>query len=360
MGKHWILNGKKGKHRIPNRVPIDPAPSYEMSSPNSSEESLTDIGGALKDPYKVTLHYVTNPGQSVRLRKLLEPLIKCFDPSFKLFNIAERSRSNGLQPDTFDISETEYPALGVVLFLLKDDDEEEFDDALIVDNKLDRALDHLCKRPWQNHHHTCLSDNFTLYRQNRQDYYATENDIPFWAVRQVHHGKEHLRFMIYSTHARWDDMVQFYSLLVGRKAEYERDDFCYFLIHSKELMDIQLALKKVPHGCHPRALNSAFLQIKVREIGELVPLLPNACSPISPQRWQTNDPDGNVTLLLVNRKQLGTIMSSSVQQKPRLLLRQQSTDVLQTLLAPKALRPMARLSPRLHLSPVTDDDENSQ
>ena len=319
---------------------------------STGEESLSDGGGALKDPYKVTLHYVTNPGVSLRLRKLLEPLIKCFDPSFKLFNIAERSRSNGIPPDTFNISETEYPALSVVLFLLQDDDA---DDNIIVDNKLDKALEHLCKRPWQRHHYSCLGNTFAICRNNRQDFYTTENDIPMWAVRQVHHGKEHLRFMIYSSDARWDDMVQFYGLLVGRKAEYERDDFCYFLIHSKDHMDIQLALKKVPHGCYPRALNSAFLQIKVREIGELVPLLPNACSPISPQRWQTNDPDGNVTLLLVNRKQLST--SNNNQGKPRLLLRQQSTDVLQTLIAPKALRPMARLSPRLQLSPVTSDGD---
>ena len=299
----------------------------------------------------------------------MEPLIKCFDPSFKLFNIAERSRSNGLPADTFDIAQTEYPALAVVLFLLQSDEADDLnsdvdDEGSTDSDKVDKALECVSRPPWKQHHCTCLAGNvLTICGQNRQDFFATENDIPLWAVRQVHHGKEHLRFMIYSSRANWHDMVQFYSLLVGRKVEYEREDFCYFLIHSKDHMDIQVALKQVPDGCKPRPLNSAFLQIKVREIGELVPLLPNACSPISPQRWQTNDPDGNVTLLLVNRKQVSIGSSNNGHgggNKPRLLLRQQSTDVLQSLIAPKALRPMSRLSPGgMQLTTVTDDEDDN-
>ena len=45
---------------------------------------------------------------------------------------------------------------------------------------------------------------------------------------------------------------------------------------------------------------SAVLQFSVEEIGQLVPLLPNPCTPISTNRWQTEDLDGNKILFQVS------------------------------------------------------------
>lgn len=45
--------------------------------------------------------------------------------------------------------------------------------------------------------------------------------------------------------------------------------------------------------------SSAVLQFSVEEIGQLVPLLPNPCTPISSTRWQTEDLDGNKVLFQV-------------------------------------------------------------
>ncbi|NXR97412.1 F124A protein, partial [Oxylabes madagascariensis] len=48
---------------------------------------------------------------------------------------------------------------------------------------------------------------------------------------------------------------------------------------------------------------SAVLEFRVKDVGQLVPLLPNPCSPISEGRWQTEDHDGNRILLQVSSVQ---------------------------------------------------------
>lgn len=62
---------------------------------------------------------------------------------------------------------------------------------------------------------------------------------------------------------------------------------------------MQLALKQLSPGVRVKPCNSAALQFRVEEIGQLVPLLPNPCSPISDTRWQTEDLDGNKVLFQV-------------------------------------------------------------
>lgn len=213
------------------------------------------------------------------------------------------------------------PALAVVLFMQYTED--------IDDNRIVQAQSYLAGDPWKLHHSSNISGKRVLCEPNFQNFYTTETEMPLWAVRQVHYGSEHLRFMIYSSAEGWEDMIQFYSLLLGRNVDYQRKDFCYFLVHSKNNLDIQLAIKKVPHDHSVRPLNSAFLQFKVREAGELVPLLPHACSPISPQRWQTTDPDGNVTLLLISRK---SNMNSGH------ITRRESLDALHSILQPKPVK----------------------
>ena len=213
--------------------------------------------------------------------------------------------------------------------------------------ELSSAQEYLSKKPWRYHHNSRVPRKYYLYEPNFQNFYTTEQDMPLWAVRQVHYGKEHLRFMLYSSSENWEDMVRFYSLVLNRKVDYQREDFCYFVTHMRDSSDIQFALKRVPEECSVRPLFTTFMQFKVREVGDLVPLLPNSCSPISPQRWQTTDPDGNVTLLLVSKK------SNSVGNNNALMPRKGSIDVLQQLIAPKALRPKVKSS----LQTVQDEEE---
>ncbi|XP_038050144.1 protein FAM124B-like isoform X2 [Patiria miniata] len=341
----------------PTRVPIDPAPPYEMTSPSNSNGSYqpsdyTSEAGQLKDPFALTLHFVTDPGGGSKTKNLIQPLVKWFDPAFKLFNIAERSKANGFR-GSFDGRRDVFPALSVVLFLSHGDD----DDADGSGSRVAEAREYLAGKPWQYHHHATTPSRVYLCEPNNLNFYTTEQEMPLWGVRQVHYGKEHLRFMLYTSRDTWHDMIRFYCLLLGRDVEYQKDDFCYFVVHAASgNMDVQLALKIVPDDCTCRPLNSAFLQFKVLEIGDLVPLLPNSCSPISPQRWQTTDPDGNVTLLLLGKKSINNNL-------PRVKPRRHSIDALQTLLAPKALKPrVAAARRRMSVAPpglpaVDDDDE---
>ncbi|KAG7253289.1 hypothetical protein CRUP_017792 [Coryphaenoides rupestris] len=85
---------------------------------------------------------------------------------------------------------------------------------------------------------------------------------PMWAVRQVHYGKEIMRFVVYANPDT----------------------------------EIQLSLKRLPRGQTPAPTHSAVVEIRVRDVGSLVPLLPQPCSPISHVRWQTEDYDGNKIL----------------------------------------------------------------
>jgi len=66
-------------------------------------------------------------------------------------------------------------------------------------------------------------------------------------------------------------------------------------------VDIQFSLKRLPCDQTPIPTDSSVLEFRVKDIGELVPLLPNPCSPISEGRWQTEDLDGNKILLQAQR-----------------------------------------------------------
>lgn len=64
-------------------------------------------------------------------------------------------------------------------------------------------------------------------------------------------------------------------------------------------MCLQLALKQLPAGVPVEPCSSTVLQFDVDEVGQLVPLLPHPCGPISATRWQTEDLDGNKVLFQV-------------------------------------------------------------
>lgn len=66
-------------------------------------------------------------------------------------------------------------------------------------------------------------------------------------------------------------------------------------------MCLQLALKQLPAGVPVEPCSSTVLQFDVDEVGQLVPLLPHPCGPISATRWQTEDLDGNKVLFQVRR-----------------------------------------------------------
>lgn len=200
-------------------------------------------------------------------------------------------------------------------------------------------LDYFQRPPWQFHHtESCGaiassssgSPSAALiqpYLLPSRDFYSLGAGMPVWGVRPVHCGGEILRVTLYSGYDNYEDAVRFYETVLQRKAEEQKTGFCWFTLHcgtcpppppscgatsptltflswspssaAEPGLCTQLALKQLPPEVRARPCSSAVLQFGVEEMGQLVPLLPRPCSPISSTRWQTEDLDGNKVLFQV-------------------------------------------------------------
>ncbi|KAJ8368395.1 hypothetical protein SKAU_G00084230 [Synaphobranchus kaupii] len=123
--------------------------------------------------------------------------------------------------------------------------------------------------------------------------------MPLWGVRPVHCGGETLRVTLYSAYHNFEDAVRLYEVVLRRRAEEQKAGFCWFTLHAESGLSLQLALKQLSPEVAAEPCDSAVLQFRASEIGQLVPLLPNPCTPISATRWQTEDHDGNKILFQV-------------------------------------------------------------
>ncbi|KAH9512745.1 hypothetical protein Btru_038085 [Bulinus truncatus] len=247
------------------------------------------------DPCRVTLQVFTDPYDNCSVSQLYQSMTDLVDPILKLFHGAEREVPvNNINNNCLENDRHRTPCLAVMLFLRGSDSdhvggvEEKF--------RLNKARQLFHQSPWRFHHSEKVSQgHINALPQNSQDFYCTEPGLPLWALRQVHYGRQHIRFVLYSQEESWPDQLQFYSLLFGLQPELLREDFCLFTLYANEDYDVQFALKKQPGGL--RRLDSVHIQIKVKEIGQLVPLFPNVCRPVSDTRWETTDHDGNVVVL---------------------------------------------------------------
>uniref|UniRef100_A0A3Q3XHX5 FAM124 domain-containing protein n=1 Tax=Mola mola TaxID=94237 RepID=A0A3Q3XHX5_MOLML len=220
-----------------------------------SDSGLTPSGlsmGELQDPFLVSVHLIVDPGEGKFLQRA--------------------------------------PALAVILFLQEAYGGEE--DILMLHRALQRP-------PWRYHHTEKVSNGRRMLPLTpcSQDFFTLSPGTPLWAVRQVHYGKEIVRFTVYCQHENYVDMVRLYKLLLQRRVAQKKEDFCFFVVYSNPDMEIQLSFKRLPRGQSPLVLESAVMEVRVRDVGALVPLLPHPCSPISEVRWRTEDYEGNKILL---------------------------------------------------------------
>jgi hypothetical protein len=170
------------------------------------------------------------------------------------------------------------------------------EEAMLGCERIQMAKRHFNKAPWKFHHSERVArstSRINPYPYNSQDYYYTSGDLPLWAVRQVHYGKEHIRVVLFTSEVHWGDMVQFYRLIFGLDPELLRDDFCLFTIHTHIHYDVQFALKKLKGDTKPRPLDSVKLQLRVADLGHLISYFPHVCTPLSDTKWETRDHDGN-------------------------------------------------------------------
>ncbi|XP_015998565.2 protein FAM124A isoform X2 [Rousettus aegyptiacus] len=253
-----------------------------MSS-TSSELSLEEA----QDPFLVSIHIIADPGESQPLQEAIDKVLAWIHPDLHLFLVSERRASRRRRKPP----KVAQPALAVVLFL-----QEEYGEEQIL--QLHRTLQ---RPPWRHHHTERVPSRFLPYLPCSQDFFTLAPGTPLWAIRPVHYGREIVRFTIYCRHDNYADILKFYELILRRSPSQRKTDFCIFPIFSNLDVDIQFSLKRLPCDQNPVPTDSSVLEFRVKDVGELVPLLPNPCSPISEGRWQTEDHDGNKILLQAQR-----------------------------------------------------------
>lgn len=243
-----------------------------------------------QEPPAMTVHLLANSGQGALLQQALDQLLGCICPEVRLFMVSERvSPVNSY--DRCHPKRSRFPGMSVLLFLHQSRGEE----------RLFRVLHSLRQWPWQSHPALSLQGSPCPHSLARQEFYTLDSHMPVWGVRPVHGGPEVLRVTLYCTFDNYEDAISLYEMILQREATPQKSDFCYFVLYATESCALQLSLKQLPLGMSVDPKESSVLQFKVQEIGQLVPLLPHPCVPISRTRWQTQDYDGNKILLQVSQ-----------------------------------------------------------
>ncbi|XP_043115148.1 protein FAM124B isoform X2 [Puntigrus tetrazona] len=261
----------------------------------------------------LTVHLLTDPGASLLLQHTLDRLLKRVRPGLHLFHVSERACPvHGQQPAAG------HPSHAVTIFLHESYGEE----------RILRALDFLQCPPWQYHHTEAgpsdpSSALLRPYLLPSRDFYSLGAGMPLWGVRPVHYGGEVVRVTLHSTYDNYEDAVRLYETVLQRRVEEQKTGFCWFTLLAEDGFSLQLAIKQLAPGVRVEPCYSTVLQFRVGEIGQLVPLLPNTCSPISPSRWHTEDLDGNKILFQVKApaQARGFLRSAFPLSCPRMLLR---------------------------------------
>ncbi|KAL0985603.1 hypothetical protein UPYG_G00159320 [Umbra pygmaea] len=271
---------------------------YSPMSSASSELSMVES----QDPFLVSVHLITDPGQAKSLQRAADSILAWLHPELQLFRVSERAAwqhktKRQSCPASASFSGNHgppqcQPALAIILFLQEQCGSE---DQIVA---LHRALQ---RPPWHFHHTEKVNNGRRMLPLTpcSQDFYTLAPGTPLWAVRQVHYGKEIVRFTVYCRHETFGDMVRLYRLILQRRLAQKKEDFCFFVVYSNPDTEIQLSFKRLPRGQIPTPTDSAVMEVRVSDVGALVPLLPRPCTPISEVRWQTEDYDGNKILLQV-------------------------------------------------------------
>ncbi|XP_042676678.1 protein FAM124B [Centrocercus urophasianus] len=235
----------------------------------------------------MTVHLLTNSGYSAFLQQALDRLMEWICPDVRLFFVSERVAPLKYY-ERYQKRNCSFPGISVFLFLQEDLGEERI---LQVQDLLQHPPWHYQRVPtWaRSHPHTPAP----------QDFYGLDDQMPVWGIRRVGCSPEILRVTLYCSFDNYDDAVGLYEMILRKEATIRKSNFCVFVLYATKTIAVQLCLKQLPIGMAAEPKESSLLQFKVQEMGQLVPLLPNPCIPISRTRWQTQDYEGNKILLQV-------------------------------------------------------------
>ncbi|XP_020831145.1 protein FAM124B [Phascolarctos cinereus] len=241
-----------------------------------------------QDPLVMTVHLLANSGCALPLQQTLDRLLQWICPEVHLFLVSERVTPVKYHEKNHS-TRSGFPGISVLLFLHEGCGEERFF----------HIYDSFQQPPWQAHPTQNAGGRLCPYTLTKQDFYSLDPHMPVWGMRQACYGSEILQVTLYCSFDNYEDAVRLYEIILQKEATTQKSNFSFFVLYSKKNFSIQLSLKQLPLGMSVELKESSVLQFKVQEIGQLVPLLPNPCIPISSTRWQTQDYDGNKILLQV-------------------------------------------------------------
>ena len=263
----------------------------ETGSENTSISEHSDTDSLMvPDQQRMSLQFLTDPNEISAMEDLYQPILNWIDPDLHIIKVTDSSECVDNNRTSMLDSGTRIPSMAIMVFL--------HEEGMLGFQRIQTVKRNFEKAPWKFHHSEEVHRGaINPYPYNSQDFYYTSENLPLWAIRQVHYGKEHIRTVLFVSEDNWDNMVQFYKLLVGAEPDTKREDFCLFTVHSHVNFDIQLALKKLQSDTKPRVLENVKIQFRVNDISNIMPMFPNVCRPLSDSRWETTDNDGNVVVI---------------------------------------------------------------
>uniref|UniRef100_A0AAY4D7C5 FAM124 domain-containing protein n=1 Tax=Denticeps clupeoides TaxID=299321 RepID=A0AAY4D7C5_9TELE len=227
----------------------------------------------LMEPSPVTVH----------LLHTLDRLLKWVSPDLRLFHVSERAAPLSAPPSGPGglPRPHHHPLLHEAL----------------GEERILHVLDFLQRTPWTVPPH---GEAACPAGPPARDFYSLGAGMPVWGVRPVHCGAE-----VRARHAATAAMTTTTTRCactrwcLQRRAEEQKAGFCWFTLAVGRGLSLQLALKQLAPRHEGGAVPVGGAAVRAAEMGQLVPLLPNPCSPISATRWQTEDLDGNKILFQV-------------------------------------------------------------
>ncbi|XP_054838153.1 protein FAM124B [Eublepharis macularius] len=239
----------------------------------------------------MSVHLLAKSGHALLLQQTLSQLQEWIRLDARLFFVSEVA-SPVKYYETYHRKSSRFPGTSVLLFLHEDLGEE----------RIFQVHDFFQHPPWHRVNLESANGKLSYQAVGNQEFYGLDEHMPVWGVRQVHYGTEILRITLYCSFDNYDDAVRLYEMILQKEATVQKSSFCAFVLYSTKNTAVQLCLKQLPPGMSVDLKESSVLQFKVHEIGQLVPLLPNPCVPISSARWQTEDYEGNKILLQVQSR----------------------------------------------------------
>nr|XP_054495611.1 protein FAM124B [Agelaius phoeniceus] len=233
----------------------------------------------------MTVHLLTHLGRSLPLQQTLDRLLEWLCLDIRLFLVSERVPPLRYY-ERYHRRSCSFPGISILLFLHEDLGEE----------RIIQVHEQFQRPPWRYQRAQFANSRCA---PSQQEFYGLEEQLPVWGIRRVRHGPEILRVTLHCSFDNYEDAVRLYELILQKEGTVQKGTLCVFVLHSSPHVAVQLCLKQLPIGVTAEPPDSAALQFRVQEIGQLVPLLPNPCVPISSTRWQTQDYEGNTILLKV-------------------------------------------------------------